>query len=1194
MRLTNSLTIPTELERARAAGELVVFAGAGVSMGPPARLPSFIDLAKAIAEPKVAYRRQDEKWLDRYLGRAEREGIDVQLRARDRLGVGGSHTPLHEYLLGIFGSAERVRLITTNFDGHFASALPVVFPGAAIPQYVGPALPPGHDFRGIAQLHGALHREETALVLTNRNFAEAYMAEGWASRFLSRAFADRTVLFVGYSLTDPIMRYLLHALPAGRWYALWQAKEAGQGAEHAITPVTFGKKRSRDPYKDLNDGMKRWYWYARASPTDHDREIRGLVAAGPPASPVETDYLRARLETAEGRAVFRMAADQKTWFEWVASEGLLDGLVDPAADMLEVGEWARWCLEHFCSGEIPPLLRHLRGQPLTLNPAFRSQLVLHLVRRDALPPLPVLRQLIALLVGQSNDTAFHDTLWQLLMKRLVEGDHSREALVLLRSATRLSLQPLERGYPTPEVDEGGQPVLPPLATRVTSQVTPGDIVDFLTKHGSALATAAPDALLALGEQRIEEAYELLELGRGRSDESDWLSFGRSSIAPSAQDRFSHVEDVLVETLRAVLDHLAVSAPAKLEAFTTRHETSARALSRRLALYALSKCTSCSSDEVLSRAAARGWARDFWLRPELYLVLGAHFPRASEAARSQFVGTLRDDAWWGEEFDKHDAHARYSLSVKLLRDAPDSATAREFAAAEREAHPEWREADQEGLLSRFEVRWGGDEPSPIEAEQLLALDAATVLDEVRAALPVAAREHRDVALLGAVQQAARSDAQWGGELLALAMHGDPTATRIAESLLLGLRDGDPDPTVQALLLAQVTEGQWAQELTRTLASVLDHWSRRLGSTAATELLDAFDAAADLIYERSRSVAPGIEGHGWTESAIIHPAGDAAQIWWMVASARDWVDGRHVVTLDDAEKARWARVLRDETAAGMFARPILGMAVDRLIQGDFPWTTAVVLPAFDPSNGEATAAQLWDGRLMQHRWYWGTVEGLRPYLDGMLERSATLLPARSEQLGDRMALLVAGVDESGLALVQLHRFVQHATEEARRAFAYALPGKLEVREPDERRHVWTALLKRYWADRRTNMPLPLSADELGAMVGWAEALPEVAEEVVAALRASPEHRLEHADGILWEWTKEDATWVRDHPAVATGMVAFLAERKSVNSWMSDAAFDILEAAFDAGASKRDVLAAAELLAGVSPTRAAALVKRLRTAS
>ena len=52
MQLAESVSIPVELERARGAGELVVFAGAGVSMGLPADMPSFRGLAREIGEAR--------------------------------------------------------------------------------------------------------------------------------------------------------------------------------------------------------------------------------------------------------------------------------------------------------------------------------------------------------------------------------------------------------------------------------------------------------------------------------------------------------------------------------------------------------------------------------------------------------------------------------------------------------------------------------------------------------------------------------------------------------------------------------------------------------------------------------------------------------------------------------------------------------------------------------------------------------------------------------------------------------------------------------------------------------------------------------------------------------------------------------------------------------------------------------------
>src|SRR5690242_2941355 len=312
-------------------------------MGEPANLPSFLGLAREIAEPTLPLQPGDEVALDRYLGRAERAHIKVQDRAREKLlARGGSHTPLHEHLVGLFGTPSNVRLITTNFDLHFGAAALAVYGQAHIPRYVGPALPPGRDFCGIAQLHGSLDHPQDRLVLTQPDFAAAYMTEGWAARFLVRVFAERAVLFVGYALGDPVMQYLLSALPStGRWYAFCQEREQQRWAEHDVTAITFKTNAEGDRFGDLTTGLERWHWYAHASAVDHDRELRRLVGLGPPSSPKDGDYIRARLETQAGRVTFWTVAKDSKWFAWAADEKVLDSLFDEQTNVPDVGLWAR-------------------------------------------------------------------------------------------------------------------------------------------------------------------------------------------------------------------------------------------------------------------------------------------------------------------------------------------------------------------------------------------------------------------------------------------------------------------------------------------------------------------------------------------------------------------------------------------------------------------------------------------------------------------------------------------------------------------------------------------------------------------------------------------------------------------------------------------------------------------------------------
>jgi hypothetical protein len=73
---------------------------------------------------------------------------------------------------------------------------------------IAPLLPPIRRFHGICYLHGCVD-EPQDMVLTEKDIGRAYMDEGWALRFIFQRF---DVLFVGYRLEDPPLRYLSLAL----------------------------------------------------------------------------------------------------------------------------------------------------------------------------------------------------------------------------------------------------------------------------------------------------------------------------------------------------------------------------------------------------------------------------------------------------------------------------------------------------------------------------------------------------------------------------------------------------------------------------------------------------------------------------------------------------------------------------------------------------------------------------------------------------------------------------------------------------------------------------------------------------------------------------------------------------------------------------------------------------------------------
>ena len=102
---------PDPLLNALRDGRLVVFAGAGMSMGPPADLPGFRRLAEQVAEG-TGQSVGEAETEDRFLGRLKDLGANVHQRASETLqGADPKPTTLHLNLLRLFREPGTVRVV---------------------------------------------------------------------------------------------------------------------------------------------------------------------------------------------------------------------------------------------------------------------------------------------------------------------------------------------------------------------------------------------------------------------------------------------------------------------------------------------------------------------------------------------------------------------------------------------------------------------------------------------------------------------------------------------------------------------------------------------------------------------------------------------------------------------------------------------------------------------------------------------------------------------------------------------------------------------------------------------------------------------------------------------------------------------------------------------------------------------------
>jgi len=242
-----------ELRQAHEDDKVVFFCGAGVSV--PAGLPSFKGLVKQVLESLhpsregtfLPWQAFDADRFDEALDILERRtgggfGKVVREKVREILGEEQDqqkrHLDAHITLCRLAGLGKnKGRLITTNFDSLFEFALKKLH-RYDVSIEIAPALslPKPDAWHGLIYLHGKLDHspDNKNLVLTTADFGKAYLLDGWARRVVVELFRHFYVVFIGYRIEDPTMRYLVSALAAAR-----EDKENFYGA-YAFAP--YGEK----------------------------------------------------------------------------------------------------------------------------------------------------------------------------------------------------------------------------------------------------------------------------------------------------------------------------------------------------------------------------------------------------------------------------------------------------------------------------------------------------------------------------------------------------------------------------------------------------------------------------------------------------------------------------------------------------------------------------------------------------------------------------------------------------------------------------------------------------------------------------------------------------------------------------------------------------------------------------------------
>lgn len=1115
------LEIPDELIEAQELGKLVVFAGAGVSMGEPSNLPSFGGLALEIAgsHPLAARIGSYEGRLDRFLGELARKQVDVQKLCRHRIGDPTSKpTELHRSLLELFDRPEYTRVVTTNFDNHFPTVL--AERGWRFDRYHAPALPLGHRFTGVVQLHGSVSRPEP-LVLTAEDFGRAYLTEGWAREFLLRLFSEFTTLFVGYSHNDVPVEYLARGMKGRlmpRRFALTDAEDAGQWASLNIEEIPFQKTADDNPFRNLYEGVRRWAEFTRDQPTDIAERVKSIVSAPENFVPdkAQTSLLRRCLKRNDSCHFFTREAKGWRWVTWLHERQLLTPLFDPSNRELAPPEQD---LAHWLACE---LLAEPSEDGLLVVESHGGKIGRHLwsalcrglwLKERVSWTSPLIQKWVLLLLEAcpSNSTGELSH----LLRSLAKTAPPTVGMALLRRLTRLRIV-VRKAFDFGSLLERSDTFESKDKTEFDVAVD-GEDHDLDAVWDDAFKpqfVAVRESLLVLLEDRLRETHELYCAAQ-RGDHTYDPSSNADRIYKRDSYRTGRGPKLIVEMLADLIEESAKfgwSVPEKQ--LSTWLSSSVPALVR-MGLYALHLSEEISKSKKVELIQAHELVHPavYGATHESWLVLSDCYGALSVPARKSLWGAINQgpladqpdgltpellEEWRQNKVDK----LTWFLATKN-QDCPEASRALTELRA--------REPDYGGYegMDRAAFGGGGDVTegprTPKSVTELLSCSPVSQIDWLLSYKGGNAPfEVSRVGLLHAVGAACAENHAWGVALLeALGMRGAwKTDLWDAAYWRIGLPSVPQDKLTWLLQSLEVhfADSPSLQGLTVFLFQSVDLSSEK---RPAPENLELMIRLSLLIWNQLKSsgepVATEFKGEEWANRALNHPAGRIVEFWLRCCEPNRRGADSSVVGFPEWLKGPLADIVAGADFPSQIGRAMIANHLAFVYHVDPAWTAAQLFPKLRYSIVGQEAFLMWE----PHAVYGDLSRDLILAMPPIYHEAFPYFHDVENRLQTGFFRHIAGIVCSCLIDVNekdwFCDFITGLDDDkkahwARQVDYWGLRGAPEAR----RALIWQRWMKGYWGDRLVGRPCPLSSQEAEAMLYWVfevgAAFPEAVDLVV----------------------------------------------------------------------------------------------------
>jgi len=1093
------IEFPSPILEAQEKEELVVFAGAGVSVPAPSRLPNFKELAKELATGTVTFRKDEP--IDRFLGKLP-ESLNIYERTSTLLQKPGSKpNPLHCDLLRVFLRSSAVRLVTTNFDDHFATAALNVFPGDPLEMFFAPALPVGGNFQGLVHLHGSVKKDPRRMVLTDRDFGKAYLTEGWARRFVLDLFLRYTVLFIGYSHNDPVMHYLARGLPpnepATKRYALGLTGSEAFWENLGIILLPYSKRRGRNQHIQLQIACTRWAERMIAAPLESREQIRIIVEKPPQPAGEEIDLIEQAFRDIVLLRFFTEFATSVEWLDWASNRDAFNRLFQLTSNTTECDrELAWWFARKYAVNHAGFALDLIRRRGSAIPPLLWG-IVAHSIWMEMKSGVRVesLSKWVPLLIANHPDR--EHTFLEYILSECRFPEDSGPALLLFSHLVRPVIQ-LKESISRKVLNPDGEPdVSVDLKTR-------GDRT-YLAIGWKMLSQSdfSPHVhhLIAMATSHLEEATLLYEAYNADNTWWDPISIHLPKLDRPNITLTHNGLSVLVDVARESLSWILQNQPERTSDLIEAWASGKSLTLRRLAVSGAARTGTWTPDQKLAWLLRGDYVYMPGFSVEVLEVLGAAFSSSSPDLKMRIVERVIEGPRQKMEESNHDGFV-FTLLLRLDEFAPGDPLVTDSIAALRQRRPEFGPppVTKDGRLLTFLPPW---ERLPFDANSLQAEQPENVIGQLLTfnQEQEGGPDRGDV--IRVVRQAVLENLNWGFDLADALCNRGAFDTDLWKGVI---------PSVNQL-------GLEIEQWFRILNLLIDH--PRIVAAATDEAVnlleqgimqesngingDLLPLAARVGLEAWSALLPRewarVNADDWLTIAINDSAGTLMQFELRAAAllrrdARDDWKG-----LPPELQNHFSAIIRGDSWSAAMARIVLASQVRLLFSLDPEWTASELIDLFNWDADLLRAQQAWHGYLVWGEWTDELLVLLLPWYVATFTRLHQDLGKFSEQFCEHMAAIATLSNIDPLKNGWLHKFIRTAVESDRVEWARSIAEMLKRVPEEKRKDVWDRWINSYWKLRLEGIPQLLSGQEVAGMLGWLLHLDGAFPDAVNLLLRSP---------------------------------------------------------------------------------------------